>query len=232
MFKKLLPLVLLIVILSNTGFSIRMPQFRLPEPSILNDINGQPVRGLTEPSRVSVNLDEISPFFLKAIIAVEDKRFYQHHGVDVQGLIRAAYIDIKAGKVIEGGSTITQQTAKNVFLSNERTWSRKIKELYYAIMLESKYSKDEILMMYCNTIYFGQGAYGVETAARTFFGRKASDLTLAQASLLAGIPRWPSHYDPYVNPQAARERQEVVLQRMVEDKKITAADKDKAWPSH
>ncbi|NLB88270.1 MAG: PBP1A family penicillin-binding protein, partial [Syntrophomonadaceae bacterium] len=113
------------------------------------------------------------------------------------------------------GSTITQQTAKNLFLTNERTLVRKIKELFYALELERVYSKDEILTLYCNTIYFGEGAYGIEVAARTFFAKSASDLTLAESALLAGLPQWPSNYNPYKNPDLAQKRQKAVLQRML-----------------
>lgn len=220
--------ILLVVCTANCGFIWKLPAAEVPVASVVYDINGREIEGLTPQNRISVSLDEISPDFLHAIIAVEDKNFYRHHGVDIFGIIRALLVNIRAGKVIEGGSTITQQTAKNIFLSNERTFTRKIKELFYAIQLERKYSKDEILTMYCNSIYFGQGAYGVEAAARTFFGRDAKDLDLAQAAILAGIPRWPDQYDPYKHSEAAKKRQAVVLERMLQEKKITKEQQSKA----
>lgn len=226
--KKTLLILFIAIILFNTGFAIHLPRFSMPEASILYDVNGRVINGLTEKSGVNVSLDEISPYFTDAVVAVEDKNFRQHHGIDIWGIIRASFMNIKSGRIVEGGSTITQQTAKNLYLSNEKTFTRKIKELYYAILLERKYSKDEILTMYCNTIYFGEGAYGVEAAARTFFGKKARDLDLAQASLLAGLPQWPSNYDPYLNPDKAKARQKIVLERMLEEEAISAAEKKAA----
>jgi len=229
MFRKLtIALLLFITIFSNAAFTIRLPRAAIPESSIVYDVNGRVVKGLAEQNQVNVNLEEISPYFLNGVIAVEDKRFYKHHGIDISGMIRAVFIDIKARKVIAGGSTITQQTAKTLYLSNERTFTRKVKELYYAFLMENKYSKDEILAMYCNSIYFGQGAYGVELASRTFFAKRAKDLSLAEAALLAGLPQSPSYYDPYVRPQEAQKRQAVVLQRMVEEGMISEAEKTAA----
>ena len=215
----------MITVLSNAAFTISLPHIAIPEASIVYDVNGRTVQGLAEQNQVNVNLEEISPYFLNAVIAVEDKRFYKHHGIDINGLLRAVFIDLKARKIVAGGSTITQQTAKNLFLSNERTWIRKLKEFYYAILLENKYSKDEILTMYCNSIYFGQGAYGVELASRTFFGKRAKDLSLAQAAILAGLPQSPNYYDPYIHPEEAKKRQALVLQRMLEDGMISSAEK-------
>lgn len=210
------------------AFTWGLPELDIPEPSVIYDVNGRAIKGLSEENRINVYINEISPSFRQAIVAVEDKNFYRHHGIDLEGIMRALVADIKAGSIVEGGSTITQQTAKKLFLNDQRTLSRKIQELYYSFLLERKYSKDEILALYCNTIYFGHGAYGVEVAARTFFGKSASELNLAESALLAGLPRWPNHYDPYQNPQAARERQAVVLQRMVDEGIISPAQKQEA----
>jgi len=229
MLKKLTIILLLIMnIFCSSAFTIRLPSIAIPESSIVYDINGKVVKGLSEQNQVNVELEEISPYFLNGVIAVEDKRFYKHHGIDMSGMLRAFFLDIKAGKIIAGGSTITQQTAKTLYLSNERTVSRKIKELYYAFLIENKYSKDEILSMYCNSIYFGHGAYGVELASRTFFAKRAQDLSLAQAALLAGIPQSPSYYDPYIHPEEAEKRQALVLQRMVEEGMISESEKEAA----
>lgn len=213
--RRYILFILLLTILILSAFTFDLPMVQVPEASIVYDINNRPIKGLSEQNRISISFDEIPTDFKNAVIAVEDKNFYQHHGVDISGIMRAMFINIKNLKIVEGGSTITQQTAKNLFLTNERTFLRKIKELFYAIELEKNYSKDEILTMYCNTIYFGEGAYGIEVAARTFFAKGASDLTLAESALLAGLPRWPSNYNPYKNPELAKKRQETVLQRMV-----------------
>ncbi|MFY9324535.1 MAG: PBP1A family penicillin-binding protein [Syntrophomonadaceae bacterium] len=227
--RRVITILALTLLLAVTlGFSFDWPAIKIPEPSIVYDINGTPMRGLSEQNQINISLEEIPSSFIAAVIAIEDKNFYSHHGVDFTGILRALYTNIRQGKVAAGGSTITQQTAKNLFLTNERTLTRKIKELFYAIQLERQYSKDEILTMYCNTIYFGQGAYGVEVAARTFFGKHARELTLAESALLAGLPQRPSGYNPYVNAEAAQNRQKMVLNRMVEESMITAVERDKA----
>lgn len=218
-------LIMIIMVISTTGFSWGLPEVDVPEASLVYDINNEPIRGLSSENRVSIPSDEIPEGFKKAVIAVEDKNFYRHHGIDMTGIIRAAYANIRAGKIVAGGSTITQQTAKNLFLSNERTFLRKLKEVYFAVQLERRYSKEEILTLYCNTIYFGEGAYGIEAAAHTYFADSAENLSLAESVLLAGLPQWPSHYNPYVNPQAAKARQEQVLQRMVDEGYISKDEK-------
>jgi len=212
----------------GSGFVIDLPPVEVPKPSTVYDINGNVIRGLSENNAIYIEREEIPDNFINAIIAVEDKNFYYHHGVDPAGIIRAAIINLKAGKIMAGGSTITQQTAKNLFLTNERTWLRKFKELLYAIQLEREYSKDEIITFYCNSIYFGHGAYGLEAAARTFFTCPAGELTLAQSALLAGITNWPAEYDPYINPEKAKERQKIVLSRMVEENMIDESERDSA----
>ena len=221
-------LTLALLLLVTLGFSIRWPELQIPQASIVYDISGTPIRGLAEQNQINISLEDIPDSFILAVISVEDKNFYSHHGVDFTGILRALLTNIRQGEVAAGGSTISQQTAKNLFLTNERTLTRKIKELFYAIQLEREYSKDEILTMYCNTIYFGQGAYGVEVAARTFFAKPARELTLAESALLAGLPQWPNGYNPYVDPQAAISRQKIVLNRMVEEAVITVEEKNEA----
>lgn len=214
--------------LLNCAFIWKLPQAEIPEATRILDINGVQIKGLGEENRIIVDLEEIPDNFTRAIIAVEDKNFYKHHGIDIIGIVRAVFNNIRQGKIVEGGSTITQQTAKNLFLSNERTITRKLKEIVYAFQLERKYSKDEILTLYCNTIYFGHGAYGIEVAARTYFAKSAKDLNLAESSLLAGLPQWPARYDPYNNPEEARKRQNIVLMRMQEENLITAYERQQA----
>lgn len=226
MFKKQLLIWLLISLLLFSGCGTQIGSIEVPEASVVFDIKGRPIKGLAEENRISIGFEEIPDSFKAAIIAVEDKNFYNHHGIDFSGILRALFLNLKAGKVTAGGSTITQQTAKILFLSHERTVIRKLKELFYALELERRYSKDEILTRYCNSIYFGHGAYGLEVASRTFFNKNARDLSVEESALLAGLPNAPSLYDPYVNPEAAQQRQGVVLQRMVEEGYISEAERN------
>jgi penicillin-binding protein 1A len=166
-------------------------------------------------SRVILNSDQINPIMKQAIVAIEDKRFYDHRGVDMRAIGRAFWADIQNKGVVQGGSTITQQFIKNSYVKDNRSVARKLKEAALAWQLEQRKSKDWILTAYLNTIYFGNGAYGIEQAALTYFHEHASRLTLPQAALLAGIPRDPSRYDPVTNPKAAKERRRLVLDQML-----------------
>lgn len=157
----------------------------------------------------------------QAVIAVEDHRFYQHRGVDLEGIARAALVNLQEGSFQEGGSTITQQLVKNLFLSQDKTITRKLEEILLALDMELRFSKDDILAMYLNTAYFGAGAYGVGDAARVYFGKKPSDLNLAESALLAGLLQAPSALSPYSDFAAAKERQQVVLAAMVREGYIT-----------
>lgn len=229
---KTKPVILIICIclsLLISGCDTVLPEIQVPEASVIFDINGRPITGLAEENRISIGFEEIPESFKAAIIVVEDKNFYQHHGIDMAGIIRAVIQNIKAGRITAGGSTITQQTAKTLFLSNERTFARKIKELFYAWQLERRYSKDEILTMYCNTIYFGHGAYGLEVAARTFFAKNAQELAIEESALLAGLPNAPSVNDPFTNPDKAKKRQKIVLQRMADEGYISDEEKDEIF---
>jgi len=166
-------------------------------------------------SRVLVPSSAISPWMKQAIVATEDKRFYQHRGIDIRGMGRAFWNDIR-GRAVQGGSTITEQFVKNTLTGDRRSVFRKLKEAALAWQLEQKWSKDRILTAYLNTIYFGNGAYGVERAARTYFGHGAAKLTLAEAALLAGIPEDPTLYDPVAHPAIAKARRTTVLQLMLQ----------------
>jgi penicillin-binding protein 1A len=174
-----------------------------------------------EHNRQPVPLSQISPWMAQATIAVEDRRFYQHGGVDYEGIIRAAWRDLNKGKVVEGGSTITQQLVRNLYISNERTLERKIKEACLAIKLSRHWSKDRILAAWMNQVYFGNHAYGIEAAAQTYFSKPAKDLTLMQSALLAGLPQAPSLYDPVLHPQDALERRAVVLKALYDNGEIS-----------
>ena len=164
--------------------------------------------------RFLIPLSMMSPITVKAFLAAEDSGFYQHEGVDLPGIFRAAVKNVVAGSIVQGGSTITQQVIKSMLLTPERSYERKIKEIILAYRLEKYLTKDEILTIYLNQIYLGAKAYGVEAAAREYFGASASQLTLAQAAMLAGLPKAPSRYSPYGNPERARERQLYVLSRL------------------
>jgi membrane peptidoglycan carboxypeptidase len=169
-----------------------------------------------------INLKRVSPYMIQALLAAEDHNFYQHDGIDAPALLRASLDNLKAGHMIEGGSTITQQLAKNVFLDwRDRTALRKLKQCLFAWELEKHYSKDEILESYLNCVYFGNGAYGVERAAKTYFGVHASQLTLAQSAFLAALLKAPSDYGLSSNQAAAFARQASILQNMVRHGHIT-----------
>lgn len=183
--------------------------------TVLTVLRGSEARKIVRPDQISWNMKH-------AIVDIEDRRFYEHRGIDVRGMVRAAWTDIVKGKVVEGGSTITQQFIKNSYRQKQRTVARKLREAALAWQLEQRWSKDKILTGYLNTIYFGNGAYGVERAAQTYFGHSADTLTLPEAALLAGIPRDPGLYDPFRNPKAARSRRALVLQKMVEQGDISA----------
>jgi penicillin-binding protein 1A len=173
-------------------------------------------------ARVLVGPDDIDPIMKQAIVAIEDQRFYEHHGIDLRGIGRALWADIRQKAAVQGGSTITQQFVKNYAVRDQHSIARKLKEAALAWQLEQRWSKDRILTAYLNTIYFGNGAYGIEQASRNYFHHSAKTMTLAEAALLAGIPRDPTEYDPVANPRSARERRKLVLTAMLEQHKITA----------
>jgi len=172
-------------------------------------------------SRIIVPSNGISGRMKQSIVAIEDKRFYEHRGVDLHAIARAVWEDVRNKKVVEGGSTITQQFVKNTYLQNQRSIGRKLKEAALAWQLEQRWSKDRILTAYLNTIYFGNGAYGIEQAALTYFHHKADQMTWAEAALLAGIPSDPWQYDPVTNPKAARGRRAIVLRALYDQGDIT-----------
>lgn len=165
-------------------------------------------------NRTPVALSDVPDLLIKALIAAEDNQFYGHHGIDPRGIARAMYRNIRARRVTEGGSTLTQQLAKILFLTPERSYSRKLKEMALALRIEQTYTKKEILSLYLNQIYFGSGAYGVEAAAQIYFGKRARDMNLAESALLAGLPRSPKYYSPFKSPESAASRRSYVLNRM------------------
>jgi penicillin-binding protein 1A len=199
-----------------------------PASSQIYDINGNEIANVhAAENRRPVKITQVPKELQNAFVAVEDNRFYEHSGVDPRGIIRALYANIRGRGVSEGGSTITQQLAKNAYLTQERTLARKVQEVFLALQLERQYTKQEILEMYLNQIYFGQGAYGVQAAAQTYFGKDVEDLTLNECAMLAGIPKSPNYYSPANNLQAAQERKAVVLDQMEKYGYINSSTADK-----
>lgn len=179
-------------------------------------------------NRTPVQLADIPDALIKALIATEDTRFYSHRGLDYRGIARAAVRNVRAGKVVEGGSTLTQQLAKILFLTPERSYLRKLKEMALALKIEQRYTKQEILTLYLNQIYYGSGAYGIEAAAQIYFGKQAKDLNLAESALLAGIPRSPKYYSPFRSRESAMARRKHVLNRLVITSEISPAQAEAA----
>ncbi|MCY9763782.1 PBP1A family penicillin-binding protein [Paenibacillus alvei] len=208
-----------------------LPASDMQQPSIIYDGHGAELTSLAsgQKQQHSVRLSDIAPDVIHATIATEDRQFYHHVGIDFKGIARAMLVNIESMSKKQGASTLTQQLARNLYLNHERTWARKVKEAQYALQLEMKYSKDDILEQYLNQVYYGHGAYGIEAAAQLYFGKKARDLTLAESAILAGIPRGPSYYSPYFNMKNAKDRQKVVLQGMVETGYITQKQAQNAY---
>jgi penicillin-binding protein 1A len=189
------------------------------------DDNDELLTELHVERRIFMPLAQIPKSLRDAILATEDRRFYSHWGIDPIGIARAVYQNYRRGRIVEGGSTITQQLTKVLFLTPDKSLERKLKEAILALELERRYPKDRILEMYLNQVYFGHGAYGVEAAARTYFGKSVSELTVAESALLAGLPRAPTSYSPFEHADAAKRRREVVFRRMVEFGALKEADR-------
>ncbi len=207
--------------------SIELPDvtlLRSYKPSLVTRVFGQDgslIREFYIERRFLVDLDEVPDVVIQALLATEDARFEEHPGIDVIGIARAAVKNIIGGGIVQGGSTITQQLAKTLFLTPRRSLDRKIREVILAIRIEKTFSKREILSLYLNQIYFGHGAYGIEAASRIYFGKNALDLTLSEAALLAGLPRAPSNYSPFKSYKRALRRRAHVLRRMIDEGYIT-----------
>ncbi|MEC5319108.1 peptidoglycan glycosyltransferase/peptidoglycan DD-transpeptidase MrcA [Brenneria populi subsp. brevivirga] len=201
---------------------------RLQTPMQVYSADGELIAQFGEHRRIPLKLDQIPPVLVQAFIATEDSRFYEHHGVDPVGIIRAASIALTSGHASQGASTITQQLARNFFLSPERTLLRKIKEVFLAIRIEQLLTKDEILELYLNKIYLGYRAYGVGAAAHVYFGRPVDQLTLGEMAMIAGLPKAPSTFNPLYSYDRAIARRNVVLARMKDENYITQAQYDEA----
>src|SRR4051794_817651 len=187
----------------------------LAESTLIFDTHGRLITRLeAEENRSNIRLSELPRHLLDAVVSIEDDRFWRHKGVDLKAILRAAVTNTRSGEVKEGGSTITQQYVKNALSGNERTVNRKLREALLAVQLERSSTKERILELYLNTIYFGNGAYGVQAASEEYFGKPAADIDIAQAALLAGLIQSPTRTDPYDHPAAAQARRDVVLGRM------------------
>src|SRR3712207_2110489 len=208
----------------------------LAQTSLIYDTNGNIVDQLYGvQNRFVVPLDEVDPTLRRAIISIEDHRYYEHRGLDFQAIGRAAVENVRSLSIQEGGSTLTQQLIKNTYIAQQErqvaSFERKFVEGSLAWQYEKEHSKDEILEQYLNTVYFGSNAYGAEAAAKTYFNKQASDLTLSESALLAGIINLPGVYDPFVDPGSAKARRNVVLDRMLEYGHISKKEHDRAAAS-
>jgi penicillin-binding protein 1A len=200
----------------------------MPERSTVYDADGKIYSRLAGANRLKVSLSEVSPEFIAAVLAREDTRFYDHKGIDWRGVLRALSRDIVSMSAKEGASSLTMQLARNSLPLGGRTFSRKLLEAMVALRIEREFTKQQILELYVNRIYFGAGCYGVETASQAYFGKNASKLNLSEAALLAGLIRGPNRFSPLKNPEGAALQRDAVLDRMVALKKITPSQADQA----
>ena len=198
-----------------------------PRPTYIYDINGEVASKVSNSKIEGVSLDQIPTELIEAFVATEDQHFYKHNGINYFGITKAFMQNLVSGKVVAGGSTITQQLSKNVFLTTERTYTRKFKELILTKKIERKYSKDEIMERYLNQIYFGEGAWGIQRAAQVYFGKDVSELTLNESATLAGLIKAPSNLSPYKSMEKALERRNIVLSLMKSEGYISQKDLEK-----
>ncbi|MBQ7738307.1 MAG: PBP1A family penicillin-binding protein [Desulfovibrionaceae bacterium] len=244
-FRKTITLILILIFLALLGTGTcaglllywasrdlpnikRIADYKPPQATTVLDCNGTVIGTFAHERRFVITLNDMSKFLPMAFLASEDDAFYSHLGVDPMAIARAAINNFKKGHTGEGGSTITQQLIKQLLLTSERSYTRKMKEAILAYQLEKNLTKDDILTIYLNHIYLGEHAYGVEAAARTYFGKHASDITLAESAVIAGLPKAPSSYNPFRHPEAAKVRQRYVLGRMLELKWISQNEYDQA----
>ncbi|HPK87634.1 MAG TPA: transglycosylase domain-containing protein, partial [Atribacterota bacterium] len=195
---------------------VKTSNFLNPVTSRVYDINGKLITEFFQENRTPISLSETPKHLIDAFIAIEDTNFYEHHGISVRGNVRSIFENIREGRITGGGSTITQQLAVNTFLTREKTISRKVKDALLALQIERTFTKDEILEMYLNLIYFGHGAHGIVSAANLYFDKSVSELSLAESALIAGIPRRPSFYSPFLNLESSLRRKNIILKRMLD----------------
>ncbi|MFD3156593.1 transglycosylase domain-containing protein [Haloimpatiens sp. FM7330] len=207
-------IIIFLILLTGIFIGIKSYNYKVNDKY---SFNGDLIKQVSSNTSNYTTIDKIPQNLKNAIISIEDKRFYKHKGFDVKAIARSILTDLKERKVKVGGSTITQQLIKNLFLSSEKTIYRKIKEIFLAIKLEKKYSKDEILEMYLNLIYFGDGAYGIQNASQKYFHKNVWELSLDECAMLAGLPQAPSAYNPNKNYEMAKKRQQQVLNSMIKN---------------
>ena len=215
-------------ILLNQEVDLSHLKTELMKPTVIYDLDGNEASKISSNKTEGIAYDNIPQYVIQAVISIEDRRFYEHQGIDYKGIIRAAYENLTAGSVVQGGSTITQQLAKITLLTPEQTLKRKLKEVAIASQIEREYSKDEIMEMYLNQIYFGHGAWGIQNASKVYFGKEVEKINLSEAALLAGLIHAPSVLDPYKNYEEAKKRQEVVLAQMENSGYISDAERKAA----
>ncbi len=212
---------IVIAVFDDTTDISSLEDFKPEIPSKIYDRNGELISELFTVKREPVNFEDLPENIINAVLAIEDSAFYSHRGIHVKRVFGALMANIRSGQIEQGASTITMQLARTLFTGRERTYSRKIKEIWLALKIEKKYSKNEILTLYFNQIYFGHGAYGIQAASQFYFNKPVSELTLAECALLAGLPQSPNRLSPLRNPKLARQRQELVLESMVEQRMVT-----------
>ena len=205
-----------------------LKDYRPPVITTVYDRENRKIAEFCKQRRIVIDLKEMPEALVNAFIAAEDARFYEHEGIDFNSIIRAFFKNLEAGRIVQGGSTITQQVAKSFFLTPERSYTRKIKEAILAYRIDKRFSKKQILFLYLNQIYLGHGAYGVEAAARSYFGKSAEEMSVAECAMLAGLPQAPSRYSPYRHRELAKQRQIYVLNRMKEEGMIDNAKRNAA----
>ena len=237
MWKKIALAVVVLALLGVAGgavlvsiFSANLPRMITVadyQPLLVSEVydrNNEKFGEFFREKRMLLNYDQIPEKVVQAFVAAEDNTFFEHHGLNYVAMLRAFLTNLKSGRKAQGASTITQQVARTLLLSSEKTYSRKIKEILLSQKMEENLSKKDILYLYLNQIYLGEGAYGVGAAAQVYFRKDVKDLTVPEAAILAGLPQAPSRYSPIRHPHAAKERQRYVLHRMAESGYITAAD--------
>lgn len=203
--------IFLVMVASVYRMDISSLENPLPKPLIIYDKNDVVISERSTVKFTAVPIETMPEHFIDAILIVEDKRFYDHAGIDLRGIMRSFFTNLKAGGIVQGGSTVTQQLAKNLFLTTDQTYTRKFKEAITALRIEGKYTKDEILELYLNQIYFGEGVWGIQDAAQMYFGKNIDAITLEEGALLAALPKAPTRYSPYKNMEKAKERRDLIL---------------------
>ncbi len=228
LWKRILFVVILIVIviIISIGFMVVKNGYDMYKEAIQNEPLAEKIQSIMEKENYT-KIEEIPQIYRNAVISVEDHRFYKHNGIDIIAIGRAFVNDIKAMAFVEGGSTITQQLAKNIYFTQEKKITRKIAEMFMAFEIEKNYEKDEILAFYLNTSYFGDGYYTVKEACRGYFNKNLNEMTDYECILLAGIPNAPSVYAPTKNPELAKQRQKQVIHKMIKYGYLTQEEADK-----